>query len=364
MKNKIVTSSFLAVLFSFLFVHFLMPDQTISSSERRKLATFPTLTADSLYDGNFMQDFEKYALDHFPLRQGFRGIKAVWEIYVLGKQDNNGIYLVENHVAKIEYPLYPKSVTNLAAKFNEIYDLYLRDMSVYYILIPDKNYYAAPASGHPSLDYVLMESLLCQNVQNMRYISLFDVLSLDDYFRTDLHWKQESLQKVVERLAEEMTFATFNGGYEEREYYPFYGAYYGQAALPLEPDRLIYLVNETIMAAKVDNFDPDPLRPPCTSVYDTDRLGGIDSYDVFLSGPTSLITITNERAAEKRELVIFRDSFTSSLAPLLLGGYSKITLVDLRYMSYKDLPRYVDFVDQDILFLFSTQIVNNSVMIR
>ena len=41
-----------------------------------------------------------------------------------------------------------------------------------------------------------------------------------------------------------------------------------------------------------------------------------DPYSVFLSGSKSLLTITNPSADTDRELVIFRDSFASSLAPL------------------------------------------------
>jgi len=364
MKNKIITISYLVVLFSFLFVNTLTPNQEISDSERRKLAVFPALSAESLYDGKFMKDFEKYALDHFIWRQGFRSAKSVLNMYVLRKQDTNDIYLVDGQVLKIEYPLRHQSIINLAAKYNEIYDMYLKDMSVYYALIPDKNYFVAESSGRPALDYALMESILRQNVTNMNYINLFDVLDINDYYRTDLHWKQENLSSVVDRLAEVMNFAVFDGEFTEHEYYPFYGAYYGQAALPLEPDRLIYLTNTVIDGAKVENYDLDPQRPACNTIYDTDRLGGIDSYDVFLSGPTFLTVITNEDAAVDRELIIFRDSFTSSLAPLLLGGYSKITLVDLRYVSYKELSKFIEFGDQDVLFVVCVQIANNSVMLK
>ena len=39
----------------------------------------------------------------------------------------------------------------------------------------------------------------------------------------------------------------------------------------------------------------------------------------------SLLTVDNPNARTDRELVIFRDSFGSSLAPLLLEGYSRVT---------------------------------------
>ena len=74
----------------------------------------------------------------------------------------------------------------------------------------------------------------------------------------------------------------------------------------------------------------------------------------------SLLTVECPNARTDRELVVFRDSFASSLAPLLLEGYSRVTLVDIRYLSPTQLGRYLTFTDQDVLFLYSTGVLNNS----
>ena len=86
----------------------------------------------------------------------------------------------------------------------------------------------------------------------------------------------------------------------------------------------------------------------------------MDSYDIFLDGASSYIEITNELNNSGRELVIFRDSFSSSLAPLLIEHYSKITLIDIRYISSNEYLKLINFNNQDVLFLYSTLIVNNS----
>ena len=88
-------------------------------------------------------------------------------------------------------------------------------------------------------------------------------------------------------------------------------------------------------------------------------------YDIFLSGAKSLLTIYNPKALNNKELIIFRDSFGSSIAPLMLKGYSKITLVDLRYLSTDLLSNYIDFsTNQDVLFLYNIVILNNSYMLK
>lgn len=137
---------------------------------------------------------------------------------------------------------------------------------------------------------------------------------------------------------------------------PFYGVYSGYAALPLAGETLRYLTNDTIAACRVTNFETGGEGP----VYDLEKARGSDPYELFLSGSVSLLTVESPNARTDRELVIFRDSFASSLAPLLLEGYSRVTLVDIRYLSPTQLGRYLTFTNQDVLFLYSTGVLNNS----
>ena len=72
--------------------------------------------------------------------------------------------------------------------------------------------------------------------------------------------------------------------------------------------------------------------------------------------------INNPSAKTERELVIFRDSFTSSLAPLLVESYKTITLVDLRYINSSILDKYINFENQDVLFIYNSLILNQNVL--
>ena len=84
----------------------------------------------------------------------------------------------------------------------------------------------------------------------------------------------------------------------------------------------------------------------------------------FLGGSRALLTITNPAASSDRELLLFRDSFGSSIAPLLAEGYAKITLIDIRYISPELLDRFVTFDGQDVLFLYSVSVLDHSETIR
>ena len=101
-----------------------------------------------------------------------------------------------------------------------------------------------------------------------------------------------------------------------------------------------------------------------TQIYDYDKIKSLDKYDIYLSGASSIIDIVNPTSNSNRELIVFRDSYGSSLVPLLIEGYKKITVVDIRYVSSRILNNYIKFKDQDVLFMYSILTINNSFSIR
>ncbi|MBO5049704.1 MAG: hypothetical protein J6C41_04680, partial [Oscillospiraceae bacterium] len=70
-----------------------------------------------------------------------------------------------------------------------------------------------------------------------------------------------------------------------------------------------------------------------------------------------MVRIKNPNATTGKSLIVFRDSFGSSISPLLVESYATVTLVDLRYASSEDLGRYLTFRGDDVLFLFGTQVL-------
>lgn len=360
-KNIIISIGFVIFIFGYLIIGIIQPDSEVSFSERRKLNKFPEISWESLISGDFFENFEKYAPDHAPFREEFRTIKALSHFYLFNQKDNNGIFIINGNALKILYPLREKSVTEAGEKLNEVYSAYLTGMKVYYTVIPDKNTYAAEKYNYPVIDFNRCVELLGNAVSDMQYIDLLDCLAADDFYKTDPHWSQVNLEKTVLRLSEIMDFKVPDiKTYTVNRLYPFYGAYYGQSALPLAPDELLYLTNDTIRNATAY----DPVSDTSFPIYNTEKFGGIDSYEVFLNGGLPLIEITNNNADTEKELILFRDSSGSSLAPLLIDGYKKITLIDLRYISANLIGRFVDFKDQDVLFMYNIAVLNNNKMLK
>ncbi len=402
-KNNLLCILFSLFLGGAFLACLLLPKPSYSDTERRPLAAMPEFSAKTVADGRFMKSFEAYAQDSFPLRDQFRSLKALAAAGIFQKKDNNGIYVSQGYAAAMEYPCDPASLERAASRFRYIYDTCLDQTNrVYLSVIPDKNCFLAGESGHLSMDYAALE----QEMEHLtgdfaRYLPISHLLSKEDYYRTDTHWRQERITDVAQCLldgmrsgmeernneAEEMSSRTEerqdktegkNGGTDgmrgeakgeatgqeplSLQYTPvtatecFRGVYYGQSALPLAPEPLIYLDSGAIQACQVYDWQNGREIP----MYDLERAEGKDPYELFLSGPLSLITIQNPQAKTDRRLVLFRDSFGSSIAPLLAGDYAQITLVDIRYIQPGFLNSMVDFEGCDVLFLYSTLVLNHS----
>ena len=134
----------------------------------------------------------------------------------------------------------------------------------------------------------------------------------------------------------------------------------------MEPEELIYLTNEALDDCIVTDYASADERNVTTGVYTIAKAASADGegYDMFLGGAKSLLTIENPASTTDKELIIFRDSFGSSIAPFFTECYRKVTLVDTRYLPSERVGKFVDFDRQDILFLYSVPVLNNSVMLK
>ena len=359
MKRTISLILVLALWGSLTAFAWLKPPAADSAAERRPLEQFPELTGETLLSGQFMKDFAGYAVDQFPLRDDFRTLNAYLSYYLLGKKDNNGIYLSGGYAAKMEYPMDEASIQNAITRFTELYEMYLTDCDVRFALVPDKGCYLAQEAGALSMDYDALYAYAAESLPWAELIDLRDTLTIESYYRTDTHWRQEAILPAAERIAQSLGVTVPE--FEEKTLdKPFYGVYYGQAALPMEPDALRYLTNQVLENCTVKIHD----NGKTAAVYDRTRLESRDLYDVFLSGGAAVLQITNPAGEAGKELVVFRDSFGSSLVPLLVNDYAAVWVLDTRYVSPAMLGQFVDFADQDVLFLYSTLILNSSSALR
>lgn len=109
----------------------------------------------------------------------------------------------------------------------------------------------------------------------MEYIDITHLLELDDYYKTDPHWRQEKITDVAEYLADSMNTHIGNK-YEKIEIQDeFYGTYCGQAAKPLPSEKMYCLENEVINQCKVYDYQNNEE----IGMYDSEKAKGRDPYE-------------------------------------------------------------------------------------
>lgn len=353
-KNIITSLLFSFILIAFFIINIIKKDDDISVLERRHLEKFPKLTINSLFNGTFFEKFDIYANDQFINRDKFRNIKVNLEL--ITKKNYNNLYLYNGYIIEQTYPLNEKSIINLTNKINSIKDNYLINNNVYYTIVPDKNYFVN--NNNLKMDYNKLKNIMNSNLIDFKYIDIFNLLSLNDYYKTDSHWKEENIKDVALYIANNMGI-DLNSTYKEKTITEFKGVYLNQLPIKMNMDSIKILKNEIIDNSIVYNYETKKY----SEVYDLEKINSLDKYDIYLSGAAALIEIVNN-SAPKKELIVFRDSYGSSLIPLLIEGYSKITVIDTRYISPKLLADYVDFNNKDVLFLYSVISINNSYSFR
>ena len=356
MKDKIMSWAFILCLFMFPVLSFFNKED-ISYQERRKLASFPKFSINSVNNKQFMNRLDNYLTDNFYRRDIFRSIKAYSYFNIFGFSSYNDLFIEDDYIFKLE-DISSDDAKLFASKIKILYDDYLSCSSVYLAIIPDKFYYLE-SNKYIKPDYDLVYKTLEEEFSYLNYIDLRDSLSLQSYYKTDLHWKQEEILPVVDKLSEQMDFKANINRYEEEYFDSFYGSYYGQLGLKKEPDRLTFLTSDLLEDVSVSYIDSK-----FDGIYNIDKLNGIDPYDVYLNGATPLVSIFNPKSNNNKELIIFRDSFASSLTPLLVSSYKKITLVDLRYGNMSLFEEKLDFNNSDVLILYNSLIVKDSNILK
>ena len=362
-KQYTVIGMFFLFICGFSLVHFLLPDKGFSAEERKNLTQAPTLTWETIRTGDYFAEAEAYLLDQFPLRSQFLDAKRFLDKNIFLMDSTGGYANVGEHLTDLKpsQTLKEDQVQHAVKTFNKIIGSHPELAQVYFSIVPDKNYYLTQLTNQPYLDYDALMALT-DEIQGTK-IPIDHLLTLEDYYRTDSHWRQERIIPIAEALCEAMGVPVpDSGNYHATTLEGFKGIYFHLAGTDPEPEDLIYLRSEAIDNAVVSHLT-NAMETEKLDMYTEEKIDKefSDSYDVYLNGPESMITIENPNATTDKHLIMIRDSFGSALAPLMVDSYAKITILDLRYLksTYFSAAK-VDFTDADLLFLCSTTMLNNA----
>ena len=277
-------------------------------------------------------------------------------------------FMVGEGVYRHEKELDEKSIDRAIGKFQTFAEDYCGESArVFLALIPSKNGYLNAENGHLNeAEFAILQSVADKWGRN--FIDLSVCLQLEDYYRTDPHWRQERLGFVLRELGAALEFDTdiidddgvLTENWTEEVLTTEYIGVYGDEVDGVPAEEMTVLHHPAMEGYIVRNGETGEEMP----LYDTEKLSERDPYELFVGGPLSLVTIENPNAGNDRHLVVVRDSFGSALLPLLAQSYAKVTAVDIRYMMPNLVGNFVDFTDADVLFLYSSTVLNNSITLK
>ena len=353
-----ITILFCLFIFGFGIAQFLLPDKEFSQQENRYLTLFTPPTLETLKSGEFMEDFEDYITDQFPLRDWWINLKARSE-KLLGKQENNKVYFgLDGQTLFAQYTRPTlEELEKRVGYVNKLADnLSALNVPVYFSLIPDKSYgwaHLLPDNA-PNVDdgSVLKDAgSLCGD--NLNWIDLTNFpFSSETFYRTDHHWTTMGAAQGYYALMMAMNgrVTLLSTADLTMVSDSFYGTTWSSSGANwIEPDEMYTWVPEG--TATVTRY-PDG-KPVPGSLYDLSKLEVKDKYSMFLGGNQPLCILRNENASTDKKLLVVRDSYTDSLAPFLALDYQEVHLYDLRY-NRVPITQYVqeNGIDQ-VLVLYS-----------
>ena len=287
--------------------------------EKRYPASAPSF---SLESGKMSEQTESYLSDRLPLRAFLTETDAL-------RKRLSGAGIDEEILsfggALNERPL------RIDARLQKNLDLLSRfsresGMEIVLLTPPTAGYVRARSGGAP-LAYPDEEIFAAiagtEGLTSVPTLEAFDSGEL--YYRTDPHWNADGAYLAYSLVCPYLGLEARSRDAVEVSSFPvFRGSCYNRAMLwHIQAEDIMLWDDKNPYAVTLDgNTDHE-------GIFFTEHLEGADPYQVYLDGNHGLTVIDNPEGSG-RSLLILKDSFGNSVAPLLAGHYSRVTLIDLR----------------------------------
>lgn len=361
-----VVRVFGALLLIIVLANFIKRDQEFSDEENRVLAQKPELTWDSLMSGDYMTDFESYVSDQFFARNQWISLK-LYEDIILGKKESNGVYLGKKGylLEKPDDPSWEDIEANMAA----VSDLAGRypEVSTYMCLVPNSFYIMedklpaqAPVRDQEA-DMKQIRSLMGEAVHDINVTDTLKKHSDEEiYYKTDHHWTSLGAYYAFGTVAEAMGLQNVETEYDIHTVASdFQGTLASKSGYHRSKDSVQVYEAANIEPEYIVNYVEE--NEKSTSIYDSESLKEKDKYTVFFGGNHARVDISTTQP-ERKNLLIFKDSYANCFVQFLLPYYQNIIIIDARYF-YDNVDSLIqNYSVTDILFLYNvnTFVTDNS----
>lgn len=367
MKNKLITIMFVGYILLFTIGTIVAKDRKFSDMENRNLEQKPELNKETLLDGSFMDNYEKYVSDQIIFKDSLVRLKVL-ENKLLNQKYINGVYFSKDDMLIQKYDMPYNQLSQNIGFINEFAEANT-DLNCTMLVAPNaslvyKDKLPAYADSYDQAEVLAYIHDSVSDKVNMVDCSKELLANKEDYiyYRTDHHWTINGAYIGYQVLCDALKIkATDKSQYEiTTARNNFYGTLYSKAPTFTQKADDIILYNNKAGEYLVEYTDT---KESDTSLYTTANLDIKDKYTTYLDGNHSIMKISsNATSCEdeecKHKLLVVKDSYAHSLLPLLADNYSEIIVVDLRYyhQSVSDLARENGITD--VVFINNLEFIS------
>ena len=352
-----ITISLIIITFSIWFI--LIDKKDFSDNEFRYLEKWPTLTFDSLFEGEYIKSLESYFTDHFPLRDNFVELKTK-VYYDLGQRLINNVYIADDNflINKFDKPQNSDKIIDILNKFQ----LNNKDINIEMIISPTSTSIYSNLLPNNNINYSEKDAIdYYYDKLNINTIDIYSILleqkeNYQLFYKTDHHWTTYGAYFAYKKYCEVnniecYSIEDFNVELVSNE---FLGTTYSKIFWNKDSKDEIYAFN-----LENSNFTVEYLTKTTNSLYNNDYLSKKDKYSYFLDNNQPLIKITNNNIKNNSEILIIKDSYANSFIPLLANNYKKIHVIDPRYYNLSISDYIKENNINNVLLLYNINNIDN-----
>lgn len=362
MRNRIFFAIFMTVWVIIIVINFIWPKQTFSQEENRMLSTIPKFSFASFVNGNYLNGVNDYINDHFAFRNVYLKINSWWEINVMGKKENNGVYVGKDGYLFEKFQFGDEEIKNANKNITVISEfaqkMHNSNIPTFFVLIPNSIYVNKDKLPDfveaPNQEEIINN--IYKSVKNTTNVNVTTALESGNkitplYFKTDHHMNSNGAYVVYNEFCkyanvQAVPIQDFNKVTVTND---FLGTFDSKAQIANQvPDEIFVYKNETNTNLNEAIYDKETTN----SIFNEKYLEGKDKYSYFLNGNNSK-AIIKTKVKNNKKLLIIKDSYAHIMSQFLCENYSELHFLDPRYTNFN----YEEYVKKekitDVLFLYN-----------
>ena len=362
MRNRIFFAIFMTVWVIIIVINFIWPKQTFSQEENRMLSTIPKFSFASFVNGNYLNGVNDYINDHFAFRNVYLKINSWWEINVMGKKENNGVYVGKDGYLFEKFQFGDEEIKNANKNIIVISEfaqkMHNSNIPTFFVLIPNSIYVNKDKLPDfveaPNQEEIINN--IYKSVKNTTNVNVTTALESGNkitplYFKTDHHMNSNGAYVVYNEFCkyanvQAVPIQDFNKVTVTND---FLGTFDSKAQIANQvPDEIFVYKNKTNTNLNEAIYDKETTN----SIFNEKYLEGKDKYSYFLNGNNSK-AIIKTKVKNNKKLLIIKDSYAHIMSQFLCENYSELHFLDPRYTNFN----YEEYVKKekitDVLFLYN-----------